>query len=302
MPTYNFRKDSKVYVVRGGLRYVLDVYPDLTFSQTFNETNVPVKTLHSQYDMFEGAVITKANPANFTMTIPVLDESDMDVLISLLVNYDNTSTEATINSADLYVENNSEVYKLEMAVIETGTFTIARDSIIVLSLSGSARKLSKHVGAIPGTLQARSSTRTYAIPTRVEVMLGATTLTNVAGLSIELSNDVQWVDFATLQNSLVINGASETMFPEVFVVGSRTLSGNIQQYITDETNTTVQSWSTSTSLSIKAGNLGSGWALEFALPSVVYTNRLDPQEVYIQSFDFRMNANPTDLSLVIIKN
>lgn len=298
MPTYNFRKETKVYVVRGGLRYILDVYPDLNFSQTFNETSVPVKTLHSQFNMFEGAVITKANPANFNFTVPVLYENDLQVLLDLLIDYDTASTEATIKSADIYVEANSEVYKLEKAVIENGVFQIARDSIIVLSLSGSARKLSKFVGAIPGTLQSRT-TRTHGMTTALNIQLGVETLANIAGVSIELVNNVQWVDYTTLHNSLVINGASDTMYPEVFVVGSRTLSGNIQQYVTDENGDTVNTWEIGTSLNIKVGNSSSAYLLEFDLPSIVYTNRLAVGDLYTQSFDFRMNTSPSDLSQVI---
>lgn len=298
MTTYNFKRDSKVYVVYGGLRYNLDVYPDLSFSQTFNETNVPVKTLHSQYNMFEKAVITRANPANFNFTVPLLYETDLQILLNLLTNYNTASNEATVKSADIYVETNTEVYKLEKAVFETGTFTIARDSIIVLSLAGSARKLSKYTDTIPGTLQPRT-TRTYSLTSALRVQLGGDVLSSIAGISIELQNGIQWVDYTTLHNSIGITGASDTMYPEVFVVGTRVLSGNIQQYVTNETNDTVNTWEIGVPLNIKVGNSSSQYLLEFDIPSIVYTNRLDTQELYTQSFDFRMDSSPTDVSQVI---
>lgn len=302
MPVFNFKKEVKLYVVRNGLKYILDIYPDVSASQTFNETSVPVKTLHSQFNMFEDAVITSANPANFTFTIPLLYENDMDIVLELLRDYDTGNVEASMKTADIYLENASEVYKLELAVVESGTFDITRNSIILLNISGTAKKLTKHVGAIPGALQARSSTRTFAAATSVEVIIGGVTQINVTTISVELKNDIEWVNPQILQNSLNVTDASSTMYYEAFVVQSRTLSGMVQTYITDENNVNVNTWKTTSSLSIKAGNLGSGYLLEFVLPSVVYTNRLDTQEIYTQSYDFRMNSNPADLTTVIKLN
>jgi hypothetical protein len=296
MPTYNFKKQNKLYVVRDGLRYLLDIYPDLSFSQTFNETNVPVKTLHSQFNMFEAAVITVANPANFSFTSPILQEGDMDVLFTLLRDY-AAGDEATLNTADLYVESNSEVYKLEKAVFESGTFQIVKDSPLAVSLSGTARKLSKFTGAIPGTLQPRT-TRTHTAVTSMQVAVGGVVQPYITAVTVELKNDVQWVDHATLQNSIGISDASGTMFPEAFVVGSRTLSGTIQQYITDETNSNVNTWRTNAPVNIQVTNTGSAWALEFLLPSAVFTNRLEVQDIYIQSYEFRMNSNPVLASVI----
>jgi len=291
MPTYNFKKQTKLYVVRNGLRYLLDIYPDLSFSQTFNETNVPVKTLHSQFDMFEAAVITNANPANFSFTSPILQEGDMDVLFTLLRDYATVNNEATLNTADLYVESNSEVYKLEKAVLESGTFQIVKDSPLTLSLSGTARKLSKFSGDIPGTLQPRT-TRTHTAVTSLQVSVAGVVQPYITAVTVELKNNVQWIEATTLQNSIGISDASGTMFPEAFVVGSRTLSGTIQQYITDETNSNVNSWRNNTPVNIQVTNTGSAWALEFLVPSAVFTNRLEAQDVYIQSYDFRLSSNP----------
>jgi hypothetical protein len=299
MATYNLKKETKLYIVRNGLKYLIDIYPDLNFSQTFNETDVPVKTLHSQFNMFENAVITKANPANFSFTIPLILQNDFNIITDLLLDYDIGNIEASVKTADLYVESNSEIYKLEKAAIETGVFQIARNSLILLNISGSAAKLSKFIGTIPGTLQSRSSTLTYSAPTSLNVVLGGVTLENITNVSIELKNNIEWIQNDTLHNSIGIIDASGTQFPEAFVVQSRTLSGNVQQYITDENGDTVNSWKIGDDLNILVGNLGSSPILEFDIPSIVYTNRLDVQEVFIQSFDFKMNTTPADITQVI---
>jgi hypothetical protein len=299
MTTFNFKRDSKLHVVVGGLRYTLDIYPDFAFSQTFNETSVQVKTLHSQFDMFEGAVITKANPANFSFTSPLMLEADMDVLLDLLISWDTTNTEAVLKTADLYFEANSEIYKLEKAVLEMGSFKISKDSILLINFSGTASKLYKYNLALPGALQTRSATRTYSLPTYLRVTIGGALQSYISSVTIELKNTVQWFEFANLQNSLAISDASGTMYPGAFTVSNRVLSGTIQQYITDDNNSNVNTWSVNSSIDIKVGNLGSNPTIEFNLPSVVFTNRIDTQDLYMQGYDFRLNSNPT--GSIIIK-
>ena len=75
MPSYNFKRESQVFIVSGGLRYKLDVQ-DISFSQTFSEQSYPVKTLHAQNDVFEGSIINKANAATFSFTIPALRQKE----------------------------------------------------------------------------------------------------------------------------------------------------------------------------------------------------------------------------------
>lgn len=300
---HNLKKDTKIYIVQSGFKFTLDVYPDFSFSQTFNETNVPVKTLHSQFDMFDEAVVVKANPANFSFTMPVLVEGDLDVVIGLLLEYDTTSIEATLKTADLYIQSNSEVYKLEKMVIESGVLQIEKASPILLNVSGTASKLSKFTGTIPGTAVARSSTRTYSTTSYLQVLMNTVPLTNINSISVELKNNVQWMDFDTIQKSSALNGVSETMFPETFVVQSRLLSGIISQYVTEENGTTVSTWARDKSLKITAGTLGASARLVVDIPKVVYTNRLDVQDIYTQSFDFRMlpNVNSGNLRNIIKK-
>lgn len=299
MAVYNLKRELKLYIVRNGLRYALDIYPDISFSQTLSETAVPVKTLHTQKNMFEQAVITKANPANFNFTVPVLRETDLDIALSMLLDYDDASSEATVTSADLYVEMNSEIYKLEKAVMQSGVFSITRNELMVINFSGTAKRLTKFTGAYPGVLQARSATTTYNAPNVLTVTLGGVVQTNINSLSVEVKNNVTWIDYTTLQNSLAIQDASGTQVPEAFVVTNRVLSGNLQQYTTDTTAGLPTDWSTTTSLRIQAGNTLSAMVLDINIPSIVYTKRIDLQDFMMQSFDWRMNYNPAKLSDVV---
>lgn len=298
MTTYNLKRDTAVYVVINGLKYRIDVYPDLSATQTFDETAVPVKTLHSQFKVFEGAVINRANPANFNFTMPVLLEDDLNIVLSLLLDW-KSSTEATLSTADLYLDTGNEVFKVEKAVFENGVFQMGKNEIVSIALSGSGRKLSRFIGSIPGTLVPRASTRTFSSTNAFSVFLNGESQSSVISATVEITNEVSWTDFATIQAALS-NASDTTQYPEAFVVSGRRLSGNIQQYVTSDHNN-VNSWSVTTSLEIMVGNEGQDPTLHFNIPSVVFTNGLRIEDFYVQSYDFRMNSNPETLSDVIIK-
>ena len=102
MATYNFLRESEVYLVYGGNQYRVDVYPNMSCSQTFTEESYPVKTLHNQSLMFEGSSIARANPANFDFTIPSLRENDLDIVLDLLLDYDTSLGQQLIKTFDLY--------------------------------------------------------------------------------------------------------------------------------------------------------------------------------------------------------
>ena len=300
MAVYNFKKELKLYIVYGSTKYKLDIYPDVNFSQTFNESSVPVKTLHTQTNMFEKAVIIKANPANFNFTTAITATSDFDLILDLLLNYDPTSTDATLKTADYYVEMNSEVFKLEKGVIESTIFRFSRDEIITITCSGTASKLSKFVGTIPNSLTTITG-KTYTSPNAFELTLGGVVKTNIQSVSVELKSNVEWVENDTLHNSLTVSGASDSIYPGAFVVSGRTLSGNIQQYITDETNTTPNTWKNGDSLLIKLGKTNTPWLFNVAIPAAVYTNRSELQDLLMQSYDYRMISSPTNMSTVIYR-
>lgn len=299
MPFYNFKQKTKLYLVYAGNQYSVDIYPDVSFSQTFNETPIEVKTLHNQYNMFDKATITRANPANFNFTIPLLRQSDLKVIFDLLIDYDTTNTEVTLKSFDLYFKLDTVTYAINNCVIESGVFQIVKDRFISLAVSGSGSKLYEFTGTIPGVVVARSSSSTYVAPNAMSIQVNSVTQAYVTAVSLEVSNSVQWLDYDTLHKSLSITGVSGTMYPETFVVSKRNVSGSVQKYITDDNNSTVNTWAVDVPLRIRVGASSSAYLLDFNFPTVVYTNRLDVQDIYIQSFDFRLTSSPTSLSSIM---
>ena len=125
MANYNLKQEAKVYLVFSGTTILLDVEPDINFSQTFTDKTYPQKTLHEQHKLHDASNIKKANPANFSFTVPALDETDFDILHRQLVDF-KTGTN-TLNTFDLYIVfTNGTTYQIETCVITNGTFIIEK--------------------------------------------------------------------------------------------------------------------------------------------------------------------------------
>ncbi|HAI44280.1 MAG TPA: hypothetical protein DCM40_42340, partial [Maribacter sp.] len=161
--SYSFLRESKLYLVYGGTKYNIRTTSSITFNQTFAEDSFSVKTLHDQSKMFEGSTITKANPASFSFVVPFTVEKDESIVIDLLGDLVTTQQ---LKSFDMYVQTGSSTFKLENAVITSGSFNFGAREQFVLELEGQGTKLSR-VGdesfSIPGSAQSESSTRTPLI-------------------------------------------------------------------------------------------------------------------------------------------
>jgi len=244
MPSFSFKKEVKLFLVHDNKKYRIDV-SEINFGQTFREKSFEVKTLHNQ-SSFEGSVINQANPAEFSFNTPLLKEERHKVVFDRLLDC------ATF---DLYTSTESDdVWKLEKCVIQDGTFEINKSRPLRLSISGEASKLSKHSGAIPGTLQtAGTSTTTYIVPNLPTLTIGSSDISNaVTGISVEIQNDINWNNYNTVQGATTATNAATSQYPENFTVGTRVLAGTITKYLESD-STSVLTWNSNTSLRLRAG-------------------------------------------------
>lgn len=274
---YNFKRNSKLYLVYEGLKYRLEIYPDLSVSQTFNEQGVPRKTLHNQVDLHEHAVITRANVANFSFTVPFFDQSTIQKELELSTSYTN----GIAPYFDLYIESDNIIYKLEKAVFETTTFNLSRDAPITVSLSGSGSKITK-VTSIPGTLQS-TPTRNYTRVSLLEVDINTTTLSSVTSINIEVANKISWTKNDTIDQAI----AGNIIYPSSFVLSGREVRGSVTHFITDNNKSELSDNSTTSSVLISVNST----LLQFNLPSAVFTRRDDLNDLIVRIYDFRLNSN-----------
>jgi len=300
MAAYNFKKHIKLYIVYGGLQYDIDI-SDISFSQTFTENSYEVKTLHDQSLMFEGSVINKANPANFEFSLPIIREPDFDILYDLAVDYDGTSSRKLLKTFDIYITTQLDTFKLTTCVITSASFKIEKSQPLGLSISGEAIKLTNSE-TLPLTSETRTTNPTYEIVRDLYVDLDSVSIPDsIYKATVELQNEINWLPYTTINNSLNTTDASTSMYPAFFTLEKRILAGSIGLYITDTNDTDLQQWSTAVPLRIRAGEDVSGAVrgFDFSMPLVSFTNRLAVSDVFTQAYDFRMLSNPTDLSTVI---
>lgn len=291
MPSYNFKREAQLFVVDSGNRYLIDI-SSISFSQTFAEKSYPVKTLHAQTDYFEASIINRANVGNFSFEIPALQESDFTVLTSLLVS---------ANSFDLYVSTPEDIFKLETCVITNGSFVIEKSRPLSIAFQGDVAKLTR--GAIlTGTLQDRSTTKSYIVNPKLDITIASASLTDVISVTAELQNNVSWTPYSTVQAARDVTSAANSMYPSGYVVSKKILSGSISQYLTDTNTSNVQTWSNSPSIEIRAGNGLSGSSFRgflIAAASSTFTNRMGTGDVFVQNYDWRITDNSSSLTSIL---
>ena len=301
MSGFNFLRESELHIVQGSNRYNVKITPALSFSQTFAEEAYEVKTLHDQTKMFQETSITKANPANFSFETHLTIEKDESIVLDLLTDYDTSSGEQLLKTFDLYLVSNTQTLKIEGCVITQGEFKLAKDSHLILAVSGNGKKLSR-VGdenySLPGNLQSASSTRTVLKPL-LDVEVGGSDVSNLQSATLQVQNNIEWTPYETLQNSLSVTSASNAMYPSSYSLKGRVVSGNITQFFTTPNQSEFQTFNTNTSKRVKTIRPNGNVFLDANLSGCMFTKRSSLGEVFTQTYDYRLVTSPADLGTII---
>ena len=298
-------RESKVYIQTTSLLGATTTYrlhvQNIEFNQAFKQESYKTKTLQEQSSWYEGSSITTANNANFSISIHMVDESSthQHKLIELLLETDTR----TLKTFTLFIdpEKEDKMYKIESCIITSGSFNLPRGGIMTADFEGQGTKLTR-INKVTLTDSSYDTTPTFAIARRVDVTVNSQALENVLGVTLEVQNDVEWTKSKTLQNSLSVTDASDSVYPANFVLSKRTVAGNITQYVNQkvtQSNANVQSWKENIPIHIKAGLATSNYQLNAQLTPCSYTNRVNPSEAFTQSYDFRLLRQVTPLNTLI---
>ena len=203
--SYSFLRESKLYIEYGGSKYRIYTTTAISFSQTFAEDSYPVKTLHDQSKMFEGSTITKANPAQFSFTVPLTVEKDesivMDLITDLVATSESDIEHQQLKSFNMFIQTGSSTFKVENCVITSANFAFNPREQFTVAVEGQGTKLTR-VGDESfnlGTIQSESSTRTPLLTYPV-VTVDSLDMSSIIGVTLQIQNDISWTPFETLQN------------------------------------------------------------------------------------------------------
>ena len=296
--SYSFLRESKLYLVYGGTKYNIRTTSAITFNQTFAEDSYPVKTLHEQTKKIEVSTITKANPATFTVEVPLTIEKDesivLDLISDLVATTDAGISTQQLKSFDMYVQTGSSTFKIENCIITQAVFDINRTDQFKVQLEGEGTKLSRAGDenfSIPGSAQSETSTRTPLL-VFPSISIGGTNVKSLLSCNVQIQNNVEWTPFENLQNSLSVTSPSNVQYPDTYTVGTRIVSGAITQYQTDNNINDHVDFSTNVELIITAKKVSDSsdfWKL--TLNPAMYTARLNPSDIYTKSYDYRSLDN-----------
>ena len=294
---YNFKKNAKLYIVELNAagnatnQHSIEIYSDITASQTFDEQSSPTKTLHNQLALHDYAVVNSANEVNFSFTTPILNITTVPIVLTLGREYGT----GTIVSFDMYIQSTNVTYKASTCVIESITFNMEKNSILTMSVSGTASSLLKFTGSIPGTVftPTLGTGSKYSTIDTMRVTIGGSVLDSIAAINMDLKNEIKWYDENTLHDSLL---SSNIAYYTQYVLQKRTISGSVTQFLTSANIDTVVDSSTNTTVNIELYEQSYSSTtpiLQFNLPSVVLTRRLNFEELINRVYDFRLNSNST---------
>lgn len=305
---YNFKKNAKLYIVElddsgaATNQHSIEIYSDITASQTFDEQGYKRKTLHSLTDLHEHAVVNNANVANFSFTTPLMNivstPTQTPPVVPILLTLGREYASGNLVDFDAYIQSDNVIYKLTKCVVEGLTFNMEMKSVLTVSVSCTASKLSKfgNVGSvtIPGTLYPStfSVTKTYTNIDRLKVTIDDNILDSIASVHVDLKSDVSWYNNNTVNEAV----AGTMMYPGSYVLQGRTFSGSITQFLTSANVDTIADTSTSSPINISIYEVAYSTTtpiLEFNLPSTVFTRRLNFEELINRVYDFRLNSNLT---------
>ena len=312
--SHSFLRESKLYIVYGVNRYRIYTSSAITFNQTFAEESYSVKTLHDQSKMFEGSIINKANPASFSFDVPLTKEKEESIVLTLASDLVSTSESdieiQQLKSFDIYVQTRSSTFKLEGAVITSASFDFIPTNQFTMRVEGEGKKLTRAGDedlTIPGNgvsgsnyttpppanlpypeLKGRTRTPLIVYPTITLNDGTSRNMNNILSVNLNIQNEMEWTPFETLHDSLNNN----TMFPSAHTVGKRIISGEIRQYQQGNNAEQFENFSTNTNLTITAKNVsGDADFFKIQINPAMYTARVNPEEIYTQSYDFRSSDN-----------
>ena len=116
--------------------------------------------------MLAGTTITKANPAQFSFTVPLTAEKDesivMDLITDLVATSDSDIETQQLKSFNIYVQTGSSTFKVEVCVITGANFSFSQLEQFKVEIEGQGTKLSRigNESYNLGVIQSESPTRT----------------------------------------------------------------------------------------------------------------------------------------------
>lgn len=280
---YSFKRDAEVFLVSGTRQYNIDI-SDISFNQDIDTSDKANKTIQ-EAKLFKDVIIGACRPAEFSFTFPALRESDFQVVFDKSLSY---------GTFDLYVRNKSDLFKIEYGVITNMSILISKNKPLAVDIKGEASKIYR-VGdastAIPGTVEARSSTRTYNRITIIDVTIGGVPpFESFTAASIELQNQIKWKPFKTILDACI--PGTQIVCPTEWTLDKRILSGSLSSYKLENIL-----WNSNTSLTLEVGQdvLGTVYGFKLILDNITFTSRLNTGQIFTQSYDWRLTQNPESL-------
>lgn len=279
--SYTFLPGSTLNIAVGASVYSIN--PEaFTVSQTYQETNFPMKTLQDR-NMVSESLVQRRGTASFSFSYFLSDIHTDDGFIWSWFGLTNSSKKYTINPVmgspiqnTIYL-NTLEGKKIQVsgAVIETLELEIRHNAIAKVMVTGSASLVSV-VNTVPAVTV--SKTGGYIGNNFIKLTKGSTDVAGIVNNSLSLRKGIEWLDQPTIHSV----EAGEMYVPTIPYQTDLSVAGRFTTVLTDNTIT-----STIDKLKIESGKL------EIYLDNCSITERLDISQYLVKSMDFKLKPTST---------
>jgi hypothetical protein len=219
----------------------------------------------------------------------------MDLISDIVATSDSDIEVQQLKSFNMYVQTGASTFKIESCVITSANLDFGIKDQFLVSVEGQGTKLTR-IGdgtfnlSTLGTVQSESATRTPKLIYPV-VTIDSLYMNNITQTTLQIQNNINWTQSGTLHKSL----NSTMIYPTTYTLDNRVVSGAITQYQVGNNTTQFDDFSTNSNITIKAVEVGKAssdngfWAVQ--LNPAMFTARMEVNDIYTNSYDFRSTDN-----------
>jgi len=223
--SFIFKRGSKLILDDGENRYQLLV-SDFSFSETFLEQGYNQATLHDPNAIENYTYSNAKSNATFQFDMYFSDSKVVENRVLEWYGFSQTGDFPTrisslSNTLNLYIDMGTYAILIDSAVLENLSFKLDPRGVLALNVTGSGVTTTEQGVSLPttGTLYTQEGfSNNY-----LTASIGGQDVTNVSGITLELTKSVEWVNTQTVHDAL-----SNTLYiKDRFTATNLSVSGTI---------------------------------------------------------------------------
>lgn len=280
--SYTLIRECTIVLYYKGKGYRFDSLSNFSFSQTFSRTNTPRQTLHSK----TAKPLTIANsrsPASFSATVLATNTYSERVFFELVGMEPQSVTDFVYpdsidiqpEECEIYVVNDSVIFRLDKAHIQNVDILFALDSPLALNVAFTAASLDR-VRTLPlgsGLIEQGDPLK----PSSIQLYMNNRLVSNVVNAGTTIQQTVNW------RNDQSLHDIGKIYDNRVATLSNMSFTATITTYLTKNIQTPDEPFLTNVRIA-QSGVL-------YDMRNVLAIKRFTPEDIFQESFDIALTED-----------